>query len=333
MYCDCLGGCAHAFDRVGTISKNNEKTKQIFTFDSGPTIVLGCSQPPYNPLRQILNAVKMDHAVNWIRYDGWGMVEHLHSFKSKFKSKKKLQRWKVELGPNVFEEGPLHSFGGDEAVQEFQYLSNITQSLVTGAVEIPAMAGRSDSFALVPLLRYFSALADLIKQGDLVTGTFAPFMDGPIYKVKNQWLRDWLDALAFSLSGLPASRTAASAMAYVLYDMHRDGAALDYPQGGLGQVIDALVKGVEQGSRSSKVHLRSHVKSIDTTEDGKKVIGLTLRNGKRIKAKDGVICNAPVSFFISLFLFAFIFLETYFYIYLKIYTFTHNSLCHLFFII
>jgi len=107
-------------------------------------------------------------------------------------------------------------------------------------------------------------------------------------------LRDWLDALAFSLSGLPASRTAAAAMAYVLYDMHRDGAALDYPKGGLGTVIDALVNGVEQGKGGSRVHLRSHVQSIDTTDDGRKAVGLTLKNGKKVIAKDGVICNAPV---------------------------------------
>lgn len=166
----------------------------------------------------------MDHHVEWIRYDGWGMVEYPCD-------KEKELRWKVPLGPNVFEEGPLTTFGGEEALKEFLYLSEITRDLVAGPVEIPAMAGRSDSFALLPLLRYLKPLLGLIEKGELVTGTFAPFMDGPIYTVKNQWFRDWLDALAFSLSGLPANRTAASAMAYVLFDMHREGAALDYPKG------------------------------------------------------------------------------------------------------
>ena len=40
------GGCAHAFDRRATDGTQ-------YTFDSGPTIVLGCSTPPYNPLRQV----------------------------------------------------------------------------------------------------------------------------------------------------------------------------------------------------------------------------------------------------------------------------------------
>ena len=64
--------------------------------------------------------------------------------------------------------------------------------------------------------------------------------------------------------------------------------------GGLGKVIDALVKGVEQGGKS-KLHLRSHVESIDTSEDGLQVSGLSLSDGRKIVAKDGVICNAPVS--------------------------------------
>jgi len=279
------GGCAHAFDRVGKNAQTGERT--VFTFDSGPTIVLGCSAKPYNPLRQVLNAIGRGDEVQWLRYDGWGMIEH--------PCEEKELRWKVELGPDVFEQGPLAEFGGTEAQREFRELQDITIELVSGAVAIPAMAMRAGPAALIPLLRYFKELVGLIKLGpDLTTGTFAPYMDGPRFVVKNQWLRDWLDALAFSLSGLPATRTSAAAMAYVIYDMHRSGAALDYPRGGLGSVIDSLVKGVEQGNKGSKVNLRSHVDSMDTSDDGTRFVGLTLKNGKTVKAKEGVICNAPV---------------------------------------
>ena len=116
-------------------------------------------------------------------------------------------------------------------------------------------------------------------------------MDGPNFVVKDQWLRDWLDALAFSLSGLPASRTAAAAMAFVLDDMHREGAALDYPKGGLGEVIDALVRGLEQGDNGSKLHLRKHVESIDFSDDASRATGLTLKDRTNIKARDGVILS------------------------------------------
>jgi phytoene dehydrogenase-like protein len=227
----------------------------------------------------------VNQKVDWIRYDGWGMIES--------PGKENEKRWKCELGPDIFQKGPLSEFGGENAVEEFEALREATRGLVAG-VSIPTMAMRPGGSALVPLLRYFSTLVDLLKQGPELTGTFAPFMDGPKFVVKDKWLRDWLDALAFSLSGLPASRTAAASMAFVLDDMHRQDAALDYPCGGLGEVIDALVRGVEQGSNGSKLHLSRHVKTIDFNNEATKVIGLTLRNGKRVKARDGIICNAPV---------------------------------------
>jgi len=272
------GGCAHAFDRKAA---SNGKT---FTFDSGPTILLGCSSPPYNPLAQVLQAVNQN--VEWIPYDGWGMIEN------PTQTEKEL-RWRLELGPNVFEEGPLQKFGGETAVKEFKALQEATKGLLAGT-KIPAMAMRAGSTALIPLLRYFSTLLEIIGQGERMTSTFAPYMDGPIFEVKNKWLRNWLDALAFSLSGLPASRTSAAAMAFVLYDMHRPGATLDYPKGGYGEVVDALVRGVEQGNRKSKVHLRQHVESIDCDDEGEKITGITLNSGKQILARDGVICNVPV---------------------------------------
>ena len=269
------GGCAHAYDR----QLPNGATLAL---DSGPTILLGCSSPPFNALQQVLEAVRQP--VDWIPYDGWGMIEK--------PGREDELRWRLELGPGVFEEGPLLRFGGTQAVQEFKDLQQATRNLLAGA-EIPALAMRSGPTALVPLLRYFPTLVKILQQGDATTGTFSRLMDGPEYVVTNEWLRNWLDALAFSLSGLPAARTSAAAMAFVLNDMHRAGAALDYPKGGMGSIVDALVRGVEQGEQGSKVNLRQHVSSINF--DGKqRVTGIALQNGKLVNARVGVICNAPV---------------------------------------
>lgn len=284
------GGCAHSFSRSVKIGDDEQPT--TFTFDSGPTIVLGCSKEPYNPLQQVLRAVGVDDQIEWLPYDGWGMIEHPMQPKEK--------RWKFKVGPNHFEDGPLQVFASNpNALDEFNQLREITKPLVTGAATIPAMAMRPGQSALVPLLRYLPSLISIISNGvEASTGPFAPYMNGPIFTVKDPWLRSWLNALAFSLSGLPADRTSAGAMAYVLFDMHREGAALDYPRGGLGEVVKALVNGVEQKSIGSKVHLSRHVESIDTNEEGDRVIGLTVRKngGKKVivKAKEGVVCNVPM---------------------------------------
>ena len=125
------GGCAHAFDR-GAKTGNATTT---FRFDSGPTIVLGCSKEPFNPLQQVLRAVGVDHLVEWIPYDGWGMIEHPGKID-------KERRWKLQVGPGHFENGPLAQFASTSALDEFDELRRVTAPLVTGAAEIPAMAMR-----------------------------------------------------------------------------------------------------------------------------------------------------------------------------------------------
>eukprot|EP00592_Proboscia_alata_P005028 CAMPEP_0194373014 /NCGR_PEP_ID=MMETSP0174-20130528/21442_1 /TAXON_ID=216777 /ORGANISM="Proboscia alata, Strain PI-D3" /LENGTH=339 /DNA_ID=CAMNT_0039151859 /DNA_START=33 /DNA_END=1048 /DNA_ORIENTATION=+ len=206
------GGCAHAFNRKPGKSSNVKGfTDTVFTFDSGPTIVLGCSKPPYNPLRQVLNAVGKSEAVEWLRYDGWGMIVRENSAAD---DDHEWQRWKFPLGPQNFQSQILSQYPTDPAAAtlEFEELRRVTSPLVSMGTSIPAMAMRADTSQLIPLvLRYPKPLLDIIKGGDGVTDTFARYMNGPDYVVRDPWLRNWLDALAFSLSGLEASRTPAAA--------------------------------------------------------------------------------------------------------------------------
>jgi phytoene dehydrogenase-like protein len=269
------GGCAHAFPRqVGDYQ---------FVMDSGPTILTGCSgSSRVNALQQVLHAI--NQTVEWIPYHSWGMIESPGTSNE--------LRWSVPLGKENMIQGPILQFGGTAAVEEYKALQELTKPLTVGA-ELPAMAMRPGKSALLPLLRYLSTTTKLLSQPmDLLTGTFAPCMDGPLFTVRSPWLRNWLDALAFSLSGLPANRTAAAAMAVILQDM--ETSQLDYPVGGMGSIVDALVRGVEQGSAGSKVHLRSPVKSIDCNDIASRFVGVTLENGKHIRARQGVICNAPL---------------------------------------
>lgn len=140
------GGCAHAFDRRAADGTE-------YTFDSGPTIVLGCSVPPYNPLRQVLNAVGAGDAVEWLAYDGWGMVVP----PDEAPTQPRPGHWKLQLGPGHFQKGPLADFGGPQALKEFEELREACNPLVAAAADIPAMSMRGDSWSLLPLLRHFEA--------------------------------------------------------------------------------------------------------------------------------------------------------------------------------
>ncbi len=262
------GGCAHSFPM---------KSKQgaTYNFDAGPTILLGCSGPPYNPLIQVLDAVGAKSEIEWIKYDSWGMRDETGS-------------WNFELGPGCFEDGPLHKFGGKQGREEFLRLRTACEPLCAAAAEIPTMALRGGKFELVPLLPHYQALQKVIPYASELDGSFEAFMDK--YVTRGSWLESWLDALAFSLSGLPARRTGAAAMAYTLFDLHREAAALDYPRGGVGKIANTLVKVTEE--TGGKVHLRAPVRKI-VVEKGK-ALGILLESGEFVRCRRGVLCNAPI---------------------------------------
>ena len=94
-------------------------------------------------------------------------------------------------------------------------------------------------------------------------------------RLTDPFIKGWLDYLAFALSGLDAAGTLAlpltlapsrltrtrtptptqtpphpgtlgAAVAFTMGDLYRKGALLDYPVGGSGAVIDALVRGIER---------------------------------------------------------------------------------------
>jgi phytoene dehydrogenase-like protein len=270
------GGCAHSFS-ITSKPVNGRKTR--YKFDAGPTIILGCSQKPFNPLRQVMNYIGAGNAIDWISWKKWGMVTEQGN-------------WNFELGQNQFEAGPLLKFGGIDAVKEFSALRKACIPLTTGAAGIPSKALRGDQAKILPLLPYFSSLQKVVPYADILDGSFEPFMRD---YVKNPWLRSWLDALAFSLSGLPAASTGAAAMAYTIYDLHRDGATLDYPRGGIGVISDVLVDIIR--SAGSEVFLSTGVKGISVSQsrsNSAQVDGVYLHNNKFVKASRGVICNANI---------------------------------------
>jgi len=94
--------------------------------------------------------------------------------------------------------------------------------------------------------------------------------------------------LSFLLQGLPASGTLNTVMAYMLADWYRPGVVLDYPKGGSGAIVDALVRAIRK--HGSAVCLNSHVDEI-LVEDGR-AVGVKLMSGQTLKANTAVVSNA-----------------------------------------
>ena len=258
---DAPGGCAHTWERQG------------FHFESGPSLYSGLSNNEYspNPLKNVLQIIEED--CEWITYDRWGTVLP------------NGEKFAAKIGPEELEGVLFEHGGGQEAVDEFTTIMERMKPVSDAAQALTSMAIREDPAVFLTLvLRYPRELLLTLSQGDQLTQPFANVMEE--LQIKNDFVRNWLDMLCFLLQGLPAAGTLNTVMAYMLADWYRPGVVLDYPKGGSGAIVDALVRGV----RKRAVSLNSHVEEV-LVENGK-AVGVKLQSGQEIRARKAVVSNA-----------------------------------------
>ena len=224
-----------------------------------------------NPLKNIFQIVGED--CEWIVYDRWGTV--LPNGK----------RFAAKLGPEEFGD-VLREHGGPNAIPEFERLMARMKPLSDAAQALSSMALREDPWVLLTLLRYPREVIRTLSQGSKLTSPFIDVLEET--QVKDAFVRNWLDMLSFLLQGLPASGTLNTVMAYMLADWYRPGVVLDYPKGGSGAIVDALVRAIRK--HGSVVCLNSHVDEI-VVENGR-AVGVKLASGKMLKATTAVVSNA-----------------------------------------
>lgn len=249
------GGAAHSFSRRG------------FQFDSGPSFYCGLSDPrSLNPLRQVLDV--LEESVPAIAYDPFG---HYHFPEGTFPVYGNLERYRAEVA-QVTPQGAV----------ELARLERRLLRLYDALRGIPTLALRAD-FNLVPVLltRYLPALLKLLPQLGAVQGSVADLMQD----VQDPWVRRLIDLECFLLSGLPATGTIAPEVAFMVGE--RSHSVVDYPIGGSGAIVQALVRGLQRWG--GQLRLGTHVEQI-LVESGQ-VTGVHLQNGDRVRAAT-VISNA-----------------------------------------
>ena len=254
------GGAAHAFERNG------------FKFDSGPSLYSGLSYSPSpNPLRQVLDAI--GEKLPCVNYDTWRCYLPEGDFDT-------------SVGAEQFCE-VLKRLRGDEAVAEWRSLQRLMQPFASAAIAIPPAAVRFDLGAALTLGRFAPSLIQHAANVAKLTGPFSRIMDGVI---KDPFTRNWLDMLCFLLSGLPADSTSAAEVAFMFADWYRPGVVLDYPVGGSGALVDALVRGLER--HGGQLMLNAHVEQLLVEND--RAVGVRLRGGKQMRSRRAVVSNASV---------------------------------------
>jgi carotene isomerase len=254
------GGAAHSFTRQG------------FHFDSGPSFYCGLTNqtPNLNPLTQVLDLV--GESLDVVKYDPLG---HYHFPEAKLPIYSNLAQYRDAIATTL----------NPQAAQEFAAFEKRLLSLYDALKNIPAIALRSD-WKIIPTLlqNYFPALLQLLPQLPLVSSSVGTVMDK---YVQNPFLRRLIDIECFLLSGLPASGTIAPEFAFMLGERTRVG--VEYPVGGSGAIINALVRGFEK--HGGKLYLNDHVEQ--TLVKANQVPALRLKNGETLNAPI-VISNATI---------------------------------------
>jgi phytoene dehydrogenase-like protein len=161
--------------------------------------------------------------------------------------------------------------------------------LSASSTAVPAAAVRTDGAALITLARFLPRLLHNGGSVDAVKALLRPYSEYVDGKVTHPFLLRWMDLLCFLLSGAPASGTVAAEIGYMFADWYRPGASLEYPVGGSGAIVAALLRGFAKFG--GQLRLNAHVSNI-LVEEGR-ACGVRLRDGTTVRAQT-VISNASI---------------------------------------
>ena len=253
------GGAAHAFTR----QHPNKQTAHTFTFDSGPSFYCGLGEvQSANPITQALAI--LGESIETIPYEPFGYYHLPEGTLAVYGNAQKYQQAIDSFSPGA----------GEQMAALTARLLKIYAPLKA----IPTLALRAD-IKLLPLLlkQYPGILRDLDRSmGDIMAGY-----------VTSPWRKRLLDLECFLLSGMKCEDTVAPEMAFMFGE--RANSVIDYPIGGSGALVDALVRGLKRWG--GQLRLGTHVQKI-ITHNGS-VQGVQLKSGQQITAPV-VISNATV---------------------------------------
>lgn len=252
------GGAAHAFSRQG------------FHFDSGPSFFCGLSDSvSLNPVRQVLDV--LGESVPAVAYDPLG---HYHFPEGTVPVYGKLQCYRGAIAQVT-----------PQGAEEFTRFERKMLDRYDALRGVPLLALRADWHLLPVLFRSCPwALVKLLPQLGTLQGSVGALLDRT---VQDAWVRRLVDLECFLLSGLKAHETVAPEVAFMLGE--RTNSVIDYPMGGSGAIVAALVRGLKRWG--GQLLLGAHVEQIVLKQGN--VVGVRLRKGEILSAPV-VISNATI---------------------------------------
>ena len=252
------GGAAHEFCRGG------------YRFDSGPSFYCGLSdRDSKNPLRLVLAA--LGESITTIPYDPLGYYH--------------LPEGTLPIYGNLDSYCQAIACFTPQGSEEFSALAAKLMPVYDALIGIPLLELRSDWRLFLQLLtRYPRQLAKLLSKLPFLAASAGQVMD---QTMGDSFVRRLFDIECFLLSGMKAHDTVAPEMAFMFGE--RTASIVDYPKGGSGALVAALVQGLERWG--GKLQLGTHVERIQVHNN--RVTGVCLRNGDQLRAPI-VISNATL---------------------------------------
>lgn len=256
------GGAAHAFTR-----QHKGKT---FTFDSGPSFYCGLGEVgSANPISQVLSV--LGESLEAVPYEPFGYYHFPEGTLPVFGNSDKYRQAIEQFSPG--------------AADELRQLEGHLLKIYAPLKQIPTLALRADWQIAFLLLRHYSgALAKILPVlpdlGRSMGEVMAPY-------IHSAWVKRLLDLECFLLSGMTCDETVAPEMAFMFGE--RSHSVIDYPIGGSGALVEALVRGLKKWG--GQLRLGTHVEQIIT--NNKRACGVRLKNGQQISASI-VISNATI---------------------------------------
>ncbi|XP_049364903.1 prolycopene isomerase, chloroplastic [Solanum verrucosum] len=200
------------------------------------------------------------------------------------------------IGPTEFFKD-LEKYAGPDSAREWRKLLDAILPISAAAMALPPLSIRGDLGVLsTAAARYAPSLlksfAQMGPQGALgATKLLRPFSEIiDSLGIKDPFIRNWLNLLAFLLAGVKTNGILSAEMVYMLSEWYKPGCSLEYPLHGSGAIVDALVRGLQKFG--GRISLKSHVENI-VVEKGR-AVGVKLRGGQFVRARKAVVSNASM---------------------------------------
>ncbi|CAL2236520.1 unnamed protein product [Prunus armeniaca] len=200
------------------------------------------------------------------------------------------------IGPTEFYKD-LEKYASANAVREWKKLLDAILPLSAAAMALPPLSIRGDLGVLsTAAARYAPSLlksfVQMGPQGALgATKLLRPFSEIiDSLELKDPFIRNWVDLLAFLLAGVKSNGILSAEMIYMFAEWYKPGCCLEYPLHGSGAIVDALVRGFKKFG--GRISLGSHVEKIVVANG--RATGVKLRSGQFIRAKKAVVSNASM---------------------------------------